>query len=300
MSMKGEGFVNKAIRGLVFNDKVRILAINSTNLVKDVTKQLQTTPCASAALGRTMSIVSLIGLMQKNEDQVYAIIDGNGPIGKINTHYMGNGKIRGYVDNPQVDIFTNEHNKLDVKKVVGNDGFLNITIKQNLKNDYHGSVPLVSGEISEDFTYYFSASEQIPSAVSAGVLVDKNNEVLSAGAIIIQMMPLCDETDIEKVESILPEISQLSSKLLDQEDIEKFINSIFDDFKLLDEINIEYSCTCSYEDMQAKIATLSIEDLNDILIEDQQLEAVCPWCNSKYLFDEKSLKDIISLKEQLK
>ena len=292
--------MNNAIRGLALEDRVRILAINSTELVKEVSHQLNTTPCASAALGRTMSIVSLIGLMQKNEDEVYATIDGGGIIGKINTHYMGYGKIRGYVDNPNIDIYLNENNKLDVGAVVGNNGNLSITIKKNLKNDYHGSVPLVSGEISEDFTYYFSASEQIPSVVSAGVLVDKNNEVLSAGAIIIQLMPLAEEHVIQKVEKIIPLISQLSSRLTNQEDILSFVNSLFDDFRLLDEIDIEYSCLCSKEDIRIKIATLSFEDLNEILIEDKKIEAVCPWCNSKYTFNEDEIKEIIEFKKVAK
>lgn len=290
--------MNNAIRGLALDDKVRILAINSTDLVIEVSNQLQTTSCASAALGRTMSIVSLIGLMQKNEDEVYAVIDGGGELGKINTHYMGNGKIRGYVDNPSVGVYLNEDNKLDVKRVVGNEGSLSITIKKNLKNDYHGSVPLISGEISEDFTYYFSASEQIPSVVSSGVLIDKDNNVLSAGAIIIQLMPQADECIIEKVESIIPLISQLSSKLVNQLNILSFVNSIFDDFRLLDEIDIDYECKCSREDMQIKIATLSFEDLNEILVEDKHIEAVCPWCNTKYDFDEQQIKDTIDFKQK--
>ena len=289
--------MSNAIRGIALNNSVRILAINSTEIIKNVQKQLGTTPCASAALGRTLSITALIGLMQKNEDRVLIQINGNGPLGKIHTQYLGNGKVRGYVDNPNVEIIINKQNKLGVKEVVGIEGTLDVTIMQGLKNDYHGSVPLVSGEISEDFTYYFAISEQIPSVVSAGVLVDTDTTISSSGAIIIQLLPNADEDDIQYVESCVEKVSDLSRKLLEHNDINKFINDIFPDFELLEEKEIVYECLCSFEDMQSKISTLSIDDLEEIKNEDHGIEAVCPWCNSKYWFDEIKLDEIIKYKK---
>jgi len=286
-----------AIRGVALNNTIRILAINSTDIIRDVQERFALTPCASAALGRTMSITSLMGIMQKNEDKVLVTIAGDGPIGKIYAQYLGNGKIRGYVDSPHIETVINEQNKLGVKEVVGSEGYLNVIIRQDLKSDYHGSVPLVSGEISEDFTYYFATSEQTPSVVSAGVLVDKDSSIISSGAIIIQLLPQAGEYEIEYIESNLTEITDLSKKLENNVDIETFVKGIFDDYEVLDKVDIKYQCLCSYEDMLSKISTLSVDDLTEIKEEDKGIEAVCPWCNEKYYFNEKELAKIIEQKK---
>ncbi|MDF9866578.1 molecular chaperone Hsp33 [Bacilli bacterium PM5-3] len=288
--------MNNAIRGIALNNAVRILGINSVEITREVQQKLDLSPCASAALGRTMSITALIGLMQKNEDKVLVTIDGNGPIGKIHTQYLGDNKIRGYVDNPRVETVINEQKKLDVKSVVGTQGTLSVIIKQGLKHDYYGSVPLVSGEISEDFTYYFASSEQTPSVVSAGVLVDKDESIISSGAIIIQLLPDAQEKDIQYVESCLDSISNLSKKLENNISIESFIKEIFPDFELLESSTMKYECLCSYDDMYSKISTLSIEDLTEIKDEDHGIETVCPWCNDKFWFNEETLEEIIQNK----
>lgn len=288
---------NYAIRGVALNSAIRVLGINSTQMVRDVNNQLKTTPCAIAALGRTMSIVSLMGIMLKNEEQLSVMIDGNGPLGKIHVQYLSDGKIRGYVDNPNVDILINEKNKLDVKGVVGSNGSLNVTIKQGLKNDYHGSVPLISGEISEDFTYYFAASEQTPSVVSAGVLVEKDNIVESSGALIIQLLPEASEEDIQYVEACLSKVTNISATLQNNPKIEDLIVDLFPDFQELERETVSYHCTCSHDDMKAKVSTLPNDDLEEIKHEDHGIEAVCPWCNSKFWFDEDAIDDIIESKK---
>ncbi|WP_423364340.1 Hsp33 family molecular chaperone HslO [Mycoplasma sp. P36-A1] len=282
-----------AIRGIALENRVRILAINSTSLIYNVTNKLETTAVASAALGRSMSITSLMGLMKKNEDQIFTTIDGKGALGAIHVHYMGHGKIRGYVDNPNVQTFINDMNKLDVSRAVGTDGFLTVKYRQGLKADYLGSVPIQSGEISQDYTYYFASSEQTPSVVSAGVLVDSEEKVSSSGAIIIQLMPGYLEEDIVFIENHLNDISNLSSKLEVENDIERLIKNIFKDFEVLESKVIEYDCACSYEEMESKIMTLSLKDLIEIRDEDKMIEAVCPWCNEKYIFDEVALNKMI-------
>lgn len=289
---------NYAIRGIALDNSIRVLGINSTKMVSDTNKQLGTTPCAIAALGRAMSIVSLMGIMQKNKDQLSIMIDGDGPLGKIHVQYLADGKIRGYVDNPNVEILVNDNNKLDVKGVVGTSGSLNVTVKQGLKNDYHGNVPLVSGEISEDFTYYFAASEQTPSVVSAGVLVGPNNEIQSSGALIIQLMPHASEENIQYIEACLAKISNISAHLLNNPKIEDLILELFPDFQKLETEQVNYSCTCNHEDMKAKVSTLPVSDLREIKNEDKGIEAVCPWCNSKFWFDETMIDEIISKKQK--
>lgn len=288
-----------AIRGMACEGRVRILAINSTSLIQEVTNKLETSPVASAALGRSMSITALMGLMKKNEDQIYTTINGGGEIGSIHVHYMGYGNIRGYVDNPKVQTFINDQGKLDVSKAVGTNGFLTVKYRQDLKQDYLSSTPLQSGEVSEDYTYFFASSEQTPSVVSAGVLVDKDAKVSSSGAVIIQLMPDHLEEDIVHIENHIQDISGLSSKLENQPDVAKLVSAIFDDFEVLEMKTIEYTCTCSMEDMEAKISTLSIEDLEEIKEEDGQLEAVCPWCNDKFVFDKEALEKIIANKKAM-
>jgi len=290
--------MSQAIRGLSCNGRVRIFAINTTQLIQELSKQDNTSPVASAALGRSLSITALIGLMKKNEDQVFTTINGGGEIGTIHVHYMGNGKIRGYVDNPQVQTYINDQGKLDVSRAVGYGGFLTVKYRMGLKHDYVGSTPLQSGEISEDYTYYFASSEQTPSVVSAGVLVDTDG-VSSAGAIIVQLMPDAVEEDILYIESKLSAITNLSSKIKDDKDITSFVTSTFEDFELLETKDIELDCTCSKEDMQAKIMTLTVEDLEEIKKEDNGLEAICPWCNTKYYFNEDDLDVIIDMKKGL-
>jgi molecular chaperone Hsp33 len=286
-----------AIRGLALNNEVRVYAINSTDILKTMYQQFKTTPCASAALGRSLSIGALMGLMNNDQEQIYISIDGGGPLGKIHLNYLGNYQIRGYVDNPMVATIINDKNKLSVKDVVGTQGNIQVIIKNNLKQDYFGLSQIVSGEISEDFAYYFMVSEQIPSVVSAGVLVDKDESIISAGAIIFQLLPNASETSISYLENCLDKVSDLSKKLQDDPNILNIINDIFDDFLLLDEHQMSFECPCSYEDMYYKIATLAIDDLQEIKNEDNFLEAICPWCNTKYHFDEQALTAIINEKK---
>lgn len=286
-----------AIRGMVLDNNARVLGVQTTQSFQKLAKMLTTTPCASAALGRTISITTLIGMMQKNDNKVTTVIDGDGPLGKIYAQYLGNGRYRGYVDHPHVDILINDQEKLDVKGVVGTHGTLSVIINQGLKNDYHGTSPLVSGEISEDFTYYFASSEQTPSIVSAGVLVNEYNKVISSGALIVQLMPEATEEVIQQLEKKIDQFNNLSHQLLDK-NISTVINNIFEDFEQLSQQDIVFDCTCSREEMYWKITSLSLADLEEIKKEDKQIEAVCPWCNSKYIFNEDDLAKIIALKKK--
>lgn len=287
--------MNKVIKGIALNNSVRIAGFDSTNIVQEITKSHLTSPCASAALGRTISIVALMGLM-RNEEKITVTINGGGPIGSIYAQYLPSQQVRGYVENPQVDSCINDLNKLAVGETVGRDGELRVDIQPKNEQHYFSSVPLTSGEISDDFTYFFASSEQTPSIVSAGVLVNPDGNIGSSGALIVQLLPEASEEDIEFLESNLNKFTDLSGQLLDNNILE-IVNNIFNDFQLLEETHVDAGCTCSREDMYAKISTLSIEDLKEILIEDEQLEAVCPWCNSKYLFTKEDLEQIIENKE---
>lgn len=289
---------NKTVLGLIREEKIRVIGINAKELVQELCMINKTMPNASAALGRTAAIVSLIGALNPNEEQINVTVDGDGPLGKIHVQYYDNGKIKGYVDNPSTPILINDQNKLDVKGVVGTTGTITIIKKNSLKTDSYGTIEIISGEISEDFTYYFAISEQTPSVVSAGVLVDQYGQITSSGAIIIQLLPGALEEDIVFVENSIEKISNVSSKLIENDDIELFLKDIFPDILILSTKEINYSCNCSYEDMLSKINTLSLIDLKDIKEVDSQIETICHWCNTKYLFNEEVIETLILNKEK--
>lgn len=285
-----------AIKGLALNNEVRIYGINSTEIVRMAQRKFNTSACASAALGRTLSITALMGIMANDQEQIVVTIDGNGPLGKIHAHYMANHTIRGYVDHPLVAATLNDNHKLDVSAAVGTAGSLSVLIKYGLKQDYFGVTNLVSGEISEDFAYYFASSAQIPSIVSAGVLVDKDSSIISAGALIFQVLPQASETTIQYLENSLTKVQNISAQLQTNPDIRAIIDDIFDDFNLLEETTISFKCPCTKEEFYYKLATLSLADLKQIKTEDRQIEVVCPWCNTKYLFNEAEIASIMAMK----
>ena len=183
------------IRGTAMEHKVRAYAVLSTQLTDELSRRHQTTPTATAALGRTAAAGLMMGAMLKGEEKMTILVKGGGPIGAIMVDANAKGEVRGYVDEPLTDLPLKANGKLDVSGAVGMDGFLYITKDLGMKDPYRGSVPIVSGELAEDFTYYFAKSEQTPSAVSLGVLVGTDHTVIAAGGLIIQLMPGLSDQD---------------------------------------------------------------------------------------------------------
>ena len=289
--------MSKAIKGLALNDSVRVLAIDSTAIVSLAQQAHQTTPSISIALGKVLAITSLLGMMQKNDDQVLVTINGDGLIGKIHAQFFAGNKIIGYVDNPQPNASLKDNS---LQELIGSNGFLNVVYKQNLKTDYQGLVPLVSGEINEDFVYYFSLSEQISSYVIADVIVNKEGHIICSGALIIQLLPQALEHDLASLNPYFAQADQLTNKLVNNQDIETIIREIFPDFKLLVEDKINFECFCSYDNFTSKLLTLSTQDLLEIKKEKNGIEITCPWCNKKYFFTEEMIDKILIQKEKLK
>src|SRR5690625_123119 len=189
------------IKATTFNGYVRAYAVTSTSVVEEARRRQDTWATASAALGRTLTISVMMGAMLKNDqDSLTVKVEGNGPLGVIVADSNSAGDVRGYVSNPHVDFELNKHGKLDVARAVGTEGSLSVVKDLGLRDYFTGQVPIVSGEISEDFTYYFAHSEQIPSAVGAGVLINPDHSVLAAGGFIVQMLPGADEGIIDRLE----------------------------------------------------------------------------------------------------
>ena len=210
------------VRALAFDGKVRAFSVRTTDTVREAQQRHATWPTASAALGRSMTAGVMMGAMLKGEDKITVKVEGKGPIGAIIVDSNSKGEVRGYVSHPQTHFELNEHGKLDVKRAVGTDGMLTIVKDLGMRDFFTGSVPLVSGELGEDFTYYFAASEQVPSSVGLGVLVNPDNSILASGGFIIQLMPGIEDDTIsvieEKLSSMEP-VSTLIAKGLSPEEL---------------------------------------------------------------------------------
>lgn len=281
------------VRGTAWGGKLRVFATRITNLVEEMRQRHDTFPTATAALGRTTAVAVIMGAMLKGEERLSIQVRGDGPIGQISVDANGHGEIRGHVDNPRSHHASNEHNKLDVAGAVGTSGHIYVTKDLGLKEPYRGSVPIISGELGEDFTYYFAVSEQTPSAVSVGVLVDTDNSVIQAGGIIVQVLPGLSDEDITRLENSLAALPH-ATKLLDQgETPEGMIRHLVgDDFVIYDTLTPRFKCSCSIERVGATLMSIGAAELQEIIDEDGQAELVCPFCNDTYHFNKEQLEQL--------
>jgi|SRR5690554_5528517 len=281
------------VKATSFNNKVRIYAINSTNTVQIAQKKHDLWPTASAALGRTLAVGAMMGAMLKGKENLRIKVKGDGPIGEIIVDANRRGEIRGYVDNPQVH-FQYPSGKLDVSSAVGKNGEIQVIKDLGMKNYFSSTVNIISGELGEDFTYYFTKSEQTPSSVGCGVLVDTDNSILAAGGFIIQIMPGATEETIVQLEnkiiSIKP-VSDMIHKGYTPEDIVKEICQE-EPFNILATSKVNFVCDCNKEKFTRGLISLGKKDLREIIDEDKKAEVVCHFCNEKYQYTEEELEDI--------
>lgn len=285
------------VKALAYDGKVRAYAIRSTDTVGEAQKRHQTWPTASAALGRAMTAGVMMGSMLQGDDKLTIKIDGGGPIGAIIVDTDAKGHVRGYVTNPQIHFPLNEQGKLDVRKAVGTSGFLSVVKDIGMKDYFTGQVPIVSGEIGEDFTYYFAVSEQIPSSVGVGVLVNTDNTILAAGGFIIQLMPGVDDETISTIEKRLEEMPPIS-KLIEQgltpeELLEKILGE--NQVKVLEKMEISFQCNCSKERFAKAMIGLGKKEIQAMIDEDGQAEVQCHFCNEKYVFQKEELEKLKEL-----
>lgn len=282
------------VKALAHNGQIRAYAVRSTDIVAEAQRRHQTWPTASAALGRVLTIGVMMGSMLSDQDQITIKIEGGGPIGAIIVDANGKGEVRGYVSNPQVHFDLNDKGKLDVAKAVGTNGFLSVVKDIGLREFFTGQVPLVSGEIAEDFTYYFATSEQVPSSVGAGVLVNPDNSILAAGGFMIQLMPgVSDETitELENRLKAIPPISKLIEKGTAPEEIlEELLGK--DQLTILEKREVYFKCNCSKERFSKGLISLGADELADIIETDGKAEAQCHFCNEKYTFTKEELEQL--------
>lgn len=281
------------IRGLAFNDEVRFFATKTTQLVEEIRRRHNGYPTAMAAVGRTATVTAMMGAMQKSGDTVDVRVRGNGILGNILATANEDGEVRAYATNMQTHIPSNEFGKLDVRGVVGTEGDVVVIKDLGLAEKYTTTSPIVSGEIAEDFTYYFAMSEQIPSAVSLGVLVDTDNSILAAGGFIVQVLPQASEETITKLENVLTNIKPVSTLINEGYTLEDIATILFgDNYRILKSIDIKFLCNCSKEKYSSALITLGREELED-MAKDELVETVCSFCNEKYEFSQSEIKELI-------
>jgi molecular chaperone Hsp33 len=280
------------VKATSYDGKVRAYAISSTEMVKEAQRRHDTWATTSAALGRTMTITTMMGAMLKGDDSITVKVEGNGPIGAIIADGNAKGETRAYVKNPHIDFDLNSKGKLDVARAVGNEGSLSVTKDVGLKDFFTGEVPIISGEISEDFTYYFANSEQIPSAVAAGVLVNPDHSVLAAGGFIVQVMPGAEEDMVTELEEKIQSFPAISSLIQEGKTPQQILDILFSgqEVKILETSPVEFRCKCSKERIERAIVGLGNEEIQQMIDEDKGAEATCHFCNEVYHFSEDELK----------
>ncbi|MBQ4518752.1 MAG: Hsp33 family molecular chaperone HslO [Clostridia bacterium] len=281
------GYITKAIDADGF---VRISFINSRDIVNTAQKIHNTSPVATAALGRTLTITALMGaLLKEPTDNMTVYIKGDGPLGGMVTAADGAGMVKGYVYEPLVDLPL-KRGKLDVGGAIGK-GSLAISRDLGMKEPYVGKVPLVTGEIGEDFTYYFAMSEQTPTAIALGVLVDTDLTAKQAGGFIVQLMPGAGDDVAVKIEENLRELPPVTTLLEEGKTPEEIIEAIAKGFaiKYLDGATYEYRCDCSYEKISRALISLGKEDLMDMIEKDGGAEITCQFCPKVYRLDKEEL-----------
>lgn len=285
------------VRAVTADGSLRAFAADTTSLVNKAHQMHKTYPIASAALGRLLTAASMMGTMLKSKgDTITLQLTGNGPIGRVMAVSNFEGNVKGYADNPLVDLPNNASGKLNVGGAVGKDGYLTVIRDFGLKEPYIGRVPLVSGEIGDDLTSYFAVSEQTPSTVGVGVLVDVDLSVKCSGGFIVQVMPEAVESDIDRLEENLSKIKSVTKMIEEGNTPEDMLEILLDGFEyeITEKRNVEYKCDCSRERVERAIISLGKKEIRKIIDEDGRAELTCHFCDSVYKFDKQELEALLN------
>jgi len=294
---------DKLIRCTAKGGEVRIIAALTTELVSEGVRIHNCAATASAALGRMLTAGSLMGVMLKSEkDSLTIKISGGGEAKGVIVTAHADGSVKGLIGNPLVDLPPNPLGKLDVGGAIGKAGSLTVIMDMGLKEPYVGTVPITTGEIGDDIANYYTASEQIPSAVALGVLVDTDLTIKAAGGFIIQMMPGSDPMLADLITYRLQDIPSLSELISKGQSIEEIMEYIFEDMdlKILDSLIPEYRCDCSLDRVEKALISIGEKDLTEIYEEGKTEEIKCHFCNKSYNFTNEDIGEILKLAKNKK
>lgn len=283
------------IRATAANDQIRAFATVTTEMVETAREHHNTSPVATAALGRLLTAGAMMGSMMKGEKDVLTLqIKAGGPLQGITVTADSQGNVKGYVGNPDVCIPANSKGKLDVAGAVG-PGFLTVIKDMGLKEPYSGQVMLQTCEIAEDLTYYFATSEQVPSAVGLGVLMNKNNTVRQAGGFIVQLMPFAEEEVISRLEQNVQKINSVTNLLEEGHTPESLLEKVLEgfDIQINEKMDTRFHCNCSKERVAKALISIGRKELNEMIQECKPIEMNCHFCNTNYNFTVEELKEIL-------
>ncbi len=285
------------VRATAADAQIRAFACTTRNMVETARRVHDTSPVVTAALGRLLTGGAMMGSMLKGEKDILTLqIQGNGPVKGLTVTADARANVKGYALNPQAMLPPNEKGKLDVGGAVGN-GILNVIKDLGLKEPYVGQTVLQTGEIADDLTYYFATSEQVPSSVGLGVLMEKDNTVKQAGGFIVQLMPFAQEQVIERLEKNLEKITSVTALLEEGKTPKELLELLLEgmSMEILDDIPTAFSCNCSKERVARAIVSIGEKDIKEMIDEGKEIEVNCHFCNKNYTYSIEELKELLKL-----
>ena len=283
------------VRATAANSQIRAFAATTRELVEYARAAHNTSPVATAALGRLLTAGSMMGIMMKGDKDLLTLqIHASGPLNGMTVTADAKGNVKGYVGNPNVVIHANEKGKLDVAGAVG-IGFMNVIKDMGLKEPYLGQTELRTSEIAEDLTYYFATSEQVPSSVGLGVLMEKDNTVKQAGGFILQLMPFTEEEVIDRLEENLKRVTSVTGMLEEGKTPEGILETLLEgfDIEINDRVPTQFHCNCSKERVEKALISIGRKEIQEMIDEGKEIEMNCHFCNKNYKFSVEDLKRIL-------
>ena len=283
------------VRATAADGQIRAFAANTKDVVETARKDHNTSPVATAALGRLLTAGSMMGIMMKGDKDLLTLqIHASGPLNGMTVTADAKGNVKGYVGNPNVVIHANEKGKLDVAGAVG-IGFMNVIKDMGLKEPYLGQTELRTSEIAEDLTYYFATSEQVPSSVGLGVLMEKDNTVKQAGGFILQLMPFTEEEVINRLEENLKRVTSVTGMLEEGKTPEGILETLLEgfDIEINDRVPTQFHCNCSKERVEKALISIGRKEIQEMIDEGKEIEMNCHFCNKNYKFSVEDLKRIL-------
>jgi len=284
------------VRATAANNQIRAFAATTRELVEYARTIHNTSPVATAALGRLLTAGTMMGVMMKGEKDILTLqIKGSGPIGGIIVTANSKGAVKGYVHNPNVILPANQYGKFDVAGAIG-AGMLTVIKDLGLKEPYVGQIELISGEIAEDLTYYFASSEQVPSSVALGVLMNKDNTVRHAGGFILQLLPQAEEEVIVKLEERIGQLEGITGLLDKGMTPEMILEHLLGDMgmEIMEKYPTAFECNCSKERVESAVISVGKKEIQEMIDDNEPIEVNCHFCNKHYIFTVDELKNLLA------